>query len=76
MNYISIQLVFKNVLCLFIYFEREREREHTWRRGREREEDRIPSRLCTISTELNAGLEHVNRKIMTELRSRVGCLTD
>ena len=47
----------------FIYL-RERERAQTgW--GRERRRDRIPSRLCTVSTEPDLGLELVNREIMT-----------
>ena len=64
----------------FIYFEkekghekgRERAREQ-WRReggrqgGREGEREReiIPSRLCTVSAESDAGLELMNREIMT-----------
>ena len=39
--------------------ERGRERE------RERERERIPSRLCTISTEPNTGLDLINCEIMT-----------
>ena len=52
---------------MFIYFETEREigggaeRE----RGRGRERKRIPSRLHTVSTEPDAGLEFTNREIMT-----------
>ena len=56
-------------------FEREREREresaresahgYKWGRGRERGRVRIPSRLCTTSTECDTGLELTNRKIMT-----------
>ena len=42
---------------LFIYSERKRELG----RGRER----IPSRLCIVSAEPNAGLELTNREIMT-----------
>ena len=47
----------------FIYFERER----TSRGGseRERERQRIPSRLPTTSTELDAGLKVMNHEIMT-----------
>ena len=33
--------------------------------GAEREEERIPSRLCPVSTESDAGLELTNCKIMT-----------
>ena len=43
-------------------------------RGREREKERIPSRLCTISAEPDVGLEHMNCEIMTQ--AEVGRLTD
>ena len=56
---------------MFIYFERERE----WVRGRERGRERIPSRLHTVSTEPDAGLEPTNREIMTWPKSGA-CLTD
>ena len=49
---------------LFIYFERVRERENTGE-GRTEREERIPSRLCTVSTEPNTGLHLTNSKIMT-----------
>ena len=39
--------------------ERQRERE------RERKRERIPSRLCTVSSEPNTWLELTNHKIMT-----------
>ena len=54
-------------LSLFIERERERERERASisRGGAERRRDRIPSRLCTTSTEPNVGLELTNREIMT-----------
>ena len=49
---------------MFILFERERES-----RGRERERERgrrrIPSRLHTVSTEHNAGLDLINSEILT-----------
>ena len=34
-------------------------------RGRERRRERIPSRLCTVSMEPDAGLELMNHEIMT-----------
>ena len=34
-------------------------------RGRERSGERIPSRLCAVSTEPNVGLKPTNREIMT-----------
>ena len=47
---------------MFIYFERDSKRS----RGRERERrERIPSRLCTVSTEPDAGLNLTNCEIMT-----------
>ena len=49
---------------MFIYFERERERAHKQGRGRERERERIPSRLCTVSTEPDVGLGPIKREIM------------
>ena len=47
-------------------------REGQRKRGRKR----IPNRLCTASTEPDAGLEPVNRDIMTRAKPRVGHLTD
>ena len=43
--------------------EREREKARAPGRGRERGRERIPSGLCTVSTEPDAGLELTNRKI-------------
>ena len=40
----------------------------------EGERERKPSRLCIVSTEPDAGLEHTNHEIMT--RAEVGHLTD
>ena len=49
---------------LFIYFERERKhgrgRERERERERERQGERIPSRFCTASPELDTGLELTN----------------
>ena len=44
-----------------------RERENTTRGGpeRERERERIPSRLLTLSTEPDEGLKPTNCKVMT-----------
>ena len=42
-----------------------RETEHEWQRDRQREIERIPSRLHAVSTEPDAGLELVNHEIMT-----------
>ena len=47
-------------------FEREREREHKWRRGRQRGGQRTGSGLCADSSEQpNVGLELLNLEIMT-----------
>ena len=48
--------------------ERERETEHEWGRGRERDEGTEPeavSRLRAVSIEPEAGLELTNQEIMT-----------
>ena len=42
---------------------RERERESMG--GAERETERIPSRLCTVSAKPNMGLKLTNHEIMT-----------
>ena len=44
---------------------RERERENTSGVGTDIEGERIPSRLCAVSTEPDAGLELTNGEIMT-----------
>ena len=45
--------------------EREREREHEQRSGTARGRERIPSRLCAVSSEPDAGLDPSNHEIMT-----------
>ena len=47
--------------CLFIL----REREHRGGAEREREAERIPTRLHAVSPEPDAGLEPTNGEIMT-----------
>ena len=44
---------------IYLFWEREKEREGRWasRGGTERWIERIPSRLCSVSTEPNSGLE-------------------
>ena len=39
-------------------------------RGREREGERVPSRFCTVSAELPAGLEPTNCEIMTWVETK------
>ena len=61
---------------MFIHFW-ERETEHEWERGREREgdtESEAGSRLWAVSTEPNVGLKPMNLKIMTW--AKVRCLTN
>ena len=58
-------------LCLFIL----RERRHCARAGqgqRKRGGERVPSRLCPVSSELDVGLDPANH----EPQSRAGCSTD
>ena len=54
---------------MFIYFERVRElvctRASTTGGGPERRRERIPSRLCTVSTEPAVELDLTDCKIMT-----------
>ena len=45
--------------------EREREKVHTHTRLSRGRAERIPSRLHTVSTEPNTGLELANHEIMT-----------
>ena len=47
---------------MFIYFERERESKQ--RKGREKEREKIPSRLRAVCTEPNAGLSPTNCEIV------------
>ena len=46
-------------------FERERERECTWGKGRDRGQQRIPGWLCTDNSEPDEGLKLMNCDIMT-----------
>ena len=48
---------------VYLFILREREKAHFWERQRERE--RIPSRLHTASAEPNTQLEPTNHEIMT-----------
>ena len=63
--------LFVLVLVFKVYFLREREREREGGREGERERmslgeaERIPSRLYTVSVEPDAGLDLMNREIMT-----------
>ena len=63
-----ISVSFKFSFSFLIYLKRERERERERERnagGEERKGERIPSKHCTVSAEPNAGLELVNREVMT-----------
>ena len=52
-------------VCLFVHFERDRDSVSRGGAQGEEERERIPSRLCAVSTEPDAGLEAMNREIMT-----------
>ena len=56
-------------MYLFIDFQRKRERKCACASGRgaerEGERERILHRVCTVSTEPDAGLEPMNREIVT-----------
>ena len=60
-------------VCLFVYL-RESARRGGAETGRERE--RIPSRLCTVSTEPNVGLDPTTLGSWPEPKPRVRCLTN
>ena len=49
----------------FLFILRERKSVHQKGRGRERGRERIPNRLCTVSTEPDMGLCLMNYEIMT-----------
>ena len=53
---------------MFIYSERGRESSNRRGAERERERERIPSRLCAASTEPDVGLELTNREPMTQAK--------
>ena len=61
----SLKKIFFNV---YLFFERETERQSMIGGGAEREgdtESKAGSRLCAVSTEPVVGLEPTNREIMT-----------
>ena len=66
--------------CLFIYFERERERKSVSKpageRQRESERERIQSRLLAVSAGPHLGLDLTTVRSWPELKSRFGRLTD
>ena len=57
---------------MFIIVERDR----VWGKGRETGRQRIPSRLCAVSTEPDVGLKLTSCEIMPEPKPRVRRLTD
>ena len=64
----SPEYFFPLLVYLFILERKrggERERERTSKEGAEREEERIPSRFHTVSTEPDSGLKPMNCQIMT-----------
>ena len=71
-HYLKTKRHCSSVFFLFFFnvylFLRQRETEHEWGRVREREgdtESKTGSRLCTVSTEPDVGLELTNHEIMT-----------
>ena len=58
---------------LFIWRDRERERENTWGIGREKGREKILSRLHVISTKPKVEVDLMNQEIMTwtEIKSRL-----
>ena len=70
-------LFFKKFL-MFTLFEKERESVSMCKQGRARERggQRIPSRLCIDSRELDMELELTNHKITTQAEIKVRRLTD
>ena len=58
----TLFMPFSSELLVFVYFS---ESESEWGRGRERGRERVPSRLPTASAEPEAGLEPMNREILT-----------
>ena len=60
-NFLDFTSTRPDIILKFIYLFGERERE--------REGERIPSRLHTVSAESDMGLELTNHEIMTELKS-------
>ena len=57
--FVVVVVVFK-FTYLFILRERERERAHKREEGQREGKTKIPSRLCTIGTEPDLGLELTN----------------
>ena len=57
---------------MYLFMLRERECMSRERAEKDRERERIPSRLHAVSTEPDAGLEPTNHKIMTraEIKSQ------
>ena len=57
----------------FVYFERDSTWVERGQRDRGRERERIPSRLCTVSTKPDMGLKPMNCEIMTwaQLKSQM-----
>ena len=59
------KIVVLRMIFFMFYLYILREIEHKQGRGRQRGRERIPSRLCTVSIEPDAGLESTNREITT-----------
>ena len=68
-------MVFKTFL-MFIYSERETERESEQGRSRERGREKIPSSLHAVSAKPDVGFDLRNVRSRPELRSRIEFSTD
>ena len=62
---VFLEYLFFSFSSLFIYFESGRAQVGEEQREREGETERIPSRLHTVSSEPDVGLELMNHEIMT-----------
>ena len=63
-------VLFLNIFLKFVYFERERERECKWGKGRERGGQRVQSGLHVDSREPDMGLRFTNHEMMTRAEVR------
>ena len=58
-------LIYVFIYLFNVYLSILRQRANTSREGAERGRERIPSRLCTVNTEPDVGLEPTSREIVT-----------
>ena len=60
-----VTFYFFNLSDFFKFLLKERKNVSEQGRGRERGREEIPSRICTVSKEPDAGLDLTKREIMT-----------